>query len=264
MDWLADEYSLLVGMPSPAAVTGKSLDAGGSQGRDTATAQGGLDVLNAALREAGESLRGMRVAIQGFGNAGANAAWLMTAAGATVVAASDSTGAVAASGGLPVEELVRTKAKGGRFADLRGYQPIGPEDVLTFDAEILVPAALERQITAENAPRVKARYVVELANGPTTPEADAELESRGVVVLPDILANAGGVVVSYFEWVQNLADEQWSRAVVNQRLREIMERSYVSVAEMARRHGVSLRLGAYCVALERISVALERAPAPVA
>jgi glutamate dehydrogenase/leucine dehydrogenase len=262
MDWIADEYSRLVGVPSPAVVTGKSLDAGGSAGRDTATAQGGIDVLNAALAESGDSLRGKRVAIQGFGNAGANFATLIAEAGASLVAASDSTAALASPAGLPVEELVRTKAGGGRFADLQGFQRITAEEVLTYDADILVPAALERQVTRENCSRIRARYVVELANGPCTPEADADLDSRGIVVFPDILANAGGVVVSYFEWVQNLAGEQWSRETVNQRLGEIMVRSYAAVSEMARRHGVSLRLGAYCLALGRIAAALERTSIP--
>jgi glutamate dehydrogenase/leucine dehydrogenase len=256
MDWLADEYGRLTGTFSPAVTTGKSIAKGGSEGRDTATAQGGFDVLSAVLADAGESLAGKRVAIQGFGNAGANAARLVTAAGALVVAASDSTAALADDKGLPVQKLVHFKAEGGSFAHLEDAGArIEPGDVLSYDADVLIPSALEGQITAENAPLIRARYILELANGPTTPEADVLLHTHGVMVLPDILANAGGVVVSYFEWRQNLLGEHWSRETVNRDLHEIMTTAYGHVASTAQRLDLSFRLAAYCVALERIAAA---------
>jgi glutamate dehydrogenase/leucine dehydrogenase len=260
MDWLADEYGRLTGEATPAVVTGKTLAAGGSQGRDTATAQGGFDVLLAAMRDAGEELVGKRVSIQGFGNAGANAAALLASHGATVVAACDTSAAVAAEAGLPVRDLVRFKAEGGRFADLdHTYRRIEPADILTYPVDILVPAALEGQITEDNASRVTAHFILELANGPTTPEADAVLTRRGAIVLPDILANAGGVVVSYFEWLQNLRSERWTRDEVNGRLGEIMRRAYGDVAGRAKTLHLDLRQAAYCIALERIGAALSAA-----
>ena len=171
-------------------------------------------MLHAALEATGESVKDVTVAIQGFGNAGANAAVLLSAAGARIVAASDSTAAIESADGLPVAELVKFKSDGGSFADLAGYTKHSTEAPLFAEADVLVPAALEGQITAANAGRVKARWILELANGPTTPEADAILERQGVKVLPDILANAGGVVVSYYEWLQNLHAEKWLREEV--------------------------------------------------
>ena len=256
MDWIAHEYGRQSRTISPAVVTGKSIANGGSAGRDTATAQGGFEVLHAALEATGESIRDSNVAIQGFGNAGANAAILLSAAGARIVAASDSTAAIVAPDGLPVSELVAYKNKGGRFADIDGYEKRPAEDPLFVDADILVPAALEGQITAGNADQVKARWVLELANGPTTPEADAMLERRRVVVLPDILANAGGVVVSYYEWLQNLHAEKWLREEVEARLAVTMRRAYERVSELATFRRASFRLAAYGIAIERMATAL--------
>lgn len=256
MDWIADEYRRLTGTDAPAVVTGKTLAHGGSEGRDTATAMGGFFVLGAALHEAGEAIAGKRVAIQGFGNAGANMALLLDDAGALIVAASDSTAAVVSDLGLPVRELVRFKAEGGRFVDLdASFQRIEPAAVLTQAVDILVPAALEGQITEATAAAIPARYIVELANGPTTPEGDAILEREGVLVLPDILANAGGVAVSYFEWEQDLNGEHWTREEVNTRLAEVMRRAYRGVALRAQELGLGFRLAAYCIALERIAQA---------
>ncbi len=256
MDWLEDEYARLSGHDAPAVVTGKTIEHGGSLGRDTATAQGGIDVLEAALAAAGENLRGKKVAIQGFGNAGSNAAILLQQAGATIVCVSDSTAAIRKAGGLPVGELVEFKHKGGRFADLKDYEKLGTEAPLFEPVDIVVPAALEGQITAHNAEQVKARWVVELANGPTTPEADAILAGRGVKVLPDILANAGGVVVSYFEWVQDLHSERWMLEEVQARLAVTMRRAFDAVTEIATRKNVTLRLAAYAVAMRRIADAI--------
>ncbi len=257
MDWIADEYGRLSGTPAPAVVTGKSIAHGGSLGRDTATAQGGFDVLEQALAAAGETVRGKRVAIQGFGNAGANAAVLLERAGATVVAASDSSAAVVAPGGLPVGRLVAHKQARGRFSELDGFELQPPEAPLFEAADIVVPAALEGQITAESAHHVNARWVVELANGPTTPEADAILAGRGVRVLPDILANAGGVVVSYFEWVQDMHGERWMLEEVEARLAVTMRRAFDAVTEVASRAGVTLRVAAYALAMQRIAAAIE-------
>ena len=238
MDWIADEYGRLTGA--------------------AATAMGGFFVLLAAMHDAGEQIAGKRVAIQGFGNAGANAALLLDEAGAIVVAVSDSTAAVVSDLGLPVNELVHFKAGGGRFADLdSSFQQLDPEEILTYNVDILVPAALEGQITEENAHDVRARYIVELANGPTTPEADAILEASNVLVLPDILANAGGVVVSYFEWVQDLNRDHWSEKVVNEKLREIMVRSFQETLTIARRESCYMRTAAYLLAVQRVADATQ-------
>jgi glutamate dehydrogenase/leucine dehydrogenase len=257
MDWIANEYGKLTGLPTPAVVTGKSIAGGGSAGRDTATAQGGFYVLESAMKELGESLAGKRVAIQGFGNAGANFAKLVVEAGAIVVAASDSTAALACETGLPASELMAWKTEGGRFDQKYGqFQKIDMADVLTYDADILAPSALEDQLTGEVAPHIKARYIVELANGPTTPEADADLDSRGVVVLPDILANAGGVVVSYFEWVQNVTLDSWNAAEVRTKLADVMHKAFEDVSAVKNAKGMSYRLAAYCLAIDRIAKAI--------
>src|SRR5215467_6415971 len=256
MDWISHEYGRQSRTISPAVVTGKTIANGGSAGRDTATAQGGFEVLHAALEATGESIGDSSVAIQGFGNAGANAAILLSAAGARIVAVSDSTAAILSPEGLPVAELVAYKNKGGSFADIDGYEKRPTEDPLFTDADILVPAALEGQITAANADEVKARWILELANGPTTPEADAMLERRRVTLLPDILANAGGVVVSYYEWLQNLHAEKWLREEVEARLAVTMRRAYERVSELATFRRASFRLAAYGIAIERIATAL--------
>ena len=256
MDWIAHEYGRQSRTIAPAVVTGKSIANGGSAGRDIATAQGGFEVLHAALEATGESIKDSTVAIQGFGNAGANAAVLLSAAGARIVAASDSTAAVQSAEGLPVADLVRLKAQGGSFSELQGFEKLATEDPLFAEADILVPAALEGQITAANADRVRARWVLELANGPTTPEADSVLEHNRINVLPDILANAGGVVVSYYEWLQNLHAERWLREEVEARLAVVMRRAYERVSQLATFKRASFRLAAYAIAIERIAAAL--------
>jgi glutamate dehydrogenase/glutamate dehydrogenase (NAD(P)+) len=261
MDWLANEYGKLTGLPTPAVVTGKSIAAGGSEGRDTATAQGGFFVLEAALKRNRETLEGKSVAIQGFGNAGANFAKLASQAGAKVTAVSDSSASIGLDGGLPVFELARLKAEGGRFADCDGdFRRLSPEEFLTAEVDILVPSALEDQLSGEIAPDIKARYVLELANGPTTTEADVELERRDVIVLPDILANAGGVVVSYFEWLQNVSLERWNAAQVRVQLAEVMQAAFDSVFEIKTEKAISYRLAAYCLAIERIASAMTDRP----
>lgn len=256
MDWLADEFERVTGIHGGAVVTGKSLGHGGSLGRDTATAQGGLDVLEAALAAAGEKFAGKTVAIQGFGNAGANAAALLAGAGALIVCVSDSTASVIDRTGLAVDKLISYKERGGSFIDLLGATKGAPDRPLFEAVDILVPAALEGQITSQNAELVHARWVLELANGPTTPEADAILQQRGITVLPDILANAGGVVVSYFEWAQNMHSERWVREEVQARLAVTMRSAFEAVTDVATRKHVSLRVAAYAIALERIAAAI--------
>lgn len=264
MDWLADEYERVTGIHGGAVVTGKSIAHGGSLGRDTATAQGGFDVLESALKTAGQNFAGKKIAIQGFGNAGANAAALLQQAGAIVVAVSDSTASLTDPKGLDVTRLAEFKKKGGSFVDYPDGQKGASESPLFEQVDIVVPAALEGQITALNADRVHCRWVLELANGPTTPEADAILEHRGITVLPDILANAGGVVVSYFEWVQNIHGEKWMRDEVEARLAVTMRRAFESVTELADKRHVSLRLAAYAIALDRVATAINAARAKVA
>ena len=209
------------------------------------------------MHAAHEEMRGKRVAIQGFGNAGANAALLLQAAGASIVSASDSTASLVSKEGLPVAELMAFKDKGGHFCDLTQFDRKRADSPLYEEVDILIPAALEGQITAENAERVNARWIVELANGPTTPEADEVLARRGAQLLPDILANAGGVVVSYFEWVQDLHSERWLLEEVEARLAVIMRRAFDAVTTLAKEKDVSLRLAAYAVALQRIAAAIK-------
>ncbi|HET9781811.1 MAG TPA: Glu/Leu/Phe/Val dehydrogenase [Candidatus Dormibacteraeota bacterium] len=263
MDWLSDEYERVTGIHGGAVVTGKSLGHGGSLGRDTATAQGGFEVLEAALKATGETIAGKTVAIQGFGNAGANAAMLVARAGARVTAVSDSTAAVIDPNGLDVDALISYKERGGSFIDKVSVKKGSTEQPLFEPVDILIPAALEGQITAANAQMVRAPWIVELANGPTTPEADTILEGRGITVLPDILANAGGVVVSYFEWLQNKHSEHWLREEVQARLAITMRSAFDAVHTLATDRRVSLRLAAYAIALKRIAIAL-RSEEPLA
>jgi len=200
---------------------------------------------------------GARVAIQGFGNAGLHAAELMAEAGYSIVAVSDSQGGVANSMGLNVGKLVLHKFETGSVVGFGGGERISNKDVLECDCDVLVPAALEKVITADNAPRIKARIVAEAANGPTLPEADAILHDRGIMVLPDILANAGGVTVSYFEWVQNLQENFWEEDEVNGRLKRKMSRAFAETYEQAQRHKVDMRHGAYAVAVDRVAEATQ-------
>jgi glutamate dehydrogenase/leucine dehydrogenase len=200
-------------------------------------------------------IEGARVAIQGFGNAGMYAAQLMAQRGYHIVAVSDSQGGVADPRGLDVNRLMAHKLETGSVVGFSGAARIDNKEVLEYDCDVLVPAALEKVITAENAPRIKARIVAEAANGPTMPEADAVLFERGVMVLPDILANAGGVTVSYFEWVQDLQNNFWEEEEINERLKRKMVRAFREAYDQAKRHNVSMRMGAYCVAVDRVAEA---------
>lgn len=255
MAWVMDTYSMQKGYSIPGVVTGKPIAIGGSLGRDKATARGCLYVTNEAMKELGIKREGARVAIQGFGNAGMHAAELMAADGYSIVAVSDSRGGVANPKGLDIAGLTAFKQETGTVAGFSGGDRISNKDVLEYECDVLVPAALEKVITRENAPRIKARIIAEAANGPTLPEADQILHDRGIMTLPDILANAGGVSVSYFEWVQDLQENFWEEDEVNERLRRKMVRAFRETLEQSKKYKTDMRHGAYVVAVGRVAEA---------
>jgi glutamate dehydrogenase (NAD(P)+) len=255
MAWIMDTYSMQKGYSIPGVVTGKPIAIGGSLGRDKATARGCLYVTNEAMKELGLKREGARVAIQGFGNAGMHSAELMAADGYVIVAVSDSRGGVANPKGLDIAGLTAFKQETGTVAGFSGGDRISNKDVLECDCEVLVPAALEKVITRENAGRIKAKIIAEAANGPTLPEADEILHERGIMVLPDILANAGGVSVSYFEWVQDLQENFWEEEEVNERLRRKMVRAFRETLEQSKKFKTDMRHGAYVVAVGRVAEA---------
>ncbi|MBV8373901.1 MAG: Glu/Leu/Phe/Val dehydrogenase [Candidatus Eremiobacteraeota bacterium] len=255
MAWIMDTFSMQHGFSIPGVVTGKPISIGGSLGRDKATARGCLYVVDEAMQSMQRPIEGARVAIQGFGNAGMYAAQLMEARGYRVVAVSDSQGGVANDQGLDARGLSAHKSETGSVVGFKGGERIDNREVLEYDCDVLVPAALEKVITAENAGRINAKVVAEAANGPTVPEADAILFDRGIMVLPDILANAGGVTVSYFEWVQDLQANFWEEDEINERLKRKMTRAFREAHEQSQRHRVSMRNGAYCVAVNRVAEA---------
>ncbi len=257
MAWIMDEFSKLRGVNTPGVVTGKPLSVGGSEGRGFSTAQGGIYVLQALAEKRSWKPADVRVAIQGFGNAGSYMMKLLQQLGYKVIAVSDSAGGIVHAAGLDGEAVAAHKKSTGKVADFPGAENITNAQLLELECEVLVPAALENQITAENAARIKAKAVVELANGPTTPEADEILFGKGVSVVPDILANAGGVTVSYFEWVQNLMNYYWTEKEVLEKFQPIMERSFAAVWETAQLHKIDLRTAAYVVATGRIAEAMK-------
>ncbi|MGQ9371469.1 Glu/Leu/Phe/Val family dehydrogenase [Azospirillum sp. A39] len=258
MGWMADEYSSIVRQPSPAVITGKPLPLGGSLGRDDATARGGYYLLKHLDADLGLANSAKRVVIQGYGNAGFHIARLLHADGYRIVGLSDSRGAIVCEDGLDPHAVLAAKERGGSVTAHAGdgVRAVTAGELLGTPCEILVPAALEDQIDKGNAGRIKARIVLELANGPITPEADRILEAAGTIVLPDILANAGGVTVSYFEWVQNRQGYSWSLGEIHERLRVIMETEGRRVWDMRSGKGVSMRTAAYAHALERLSNAI--------
>lgn len=259
MGWFMDTYSTLRGHLSPGVVTGKPVPIGGSLGRAEATGRGVMFVTREIANKLHLPLKGARVAVQGAGNVGGTAAKLLYKEGCKVVALSDVSGGIYSEEGLNIEEIVDfLTAERGRLLkdyDAPGLVRISNEELLTSDVDILIPAALGNQITEEIAPRIKAKIIVEGANGPTTVGADKILEENGVVVVPDILANAGGVTVSYFEWVQNLQHFRWEEEEVNRRLENIMIKAFNDVWSTAEKAGTSLRMGAYMVAVDRIVTA---------
>lgn len=256
MAWMSDEYGKITGDTSGAVITGKPLDAGGSEGRGTATAQGGFYVFE-SLRERLGLPEQCTVAIQGFGNAGQFAAKIWSDAGHKVIAVSDSRAAVVNPEGLDVAALIDHKASTRSVRDFVGSETIESIDVLYQECDLLIPAALENQIHEGNVEKIQAKVLLELANGPTTPEADDVLFGRGIPVVPDILANAGGVTVSTFEWEQNVKGESWSEQDVFEKLKVIMDREAVAIADRAKELNTDLRRAAFVVALERLQEAMK-------
>lgn len=253
MAWFSDTYSMHVGHTSTAVVTGKPVEMGGSLGRREATGRGVMIVARESARHLGFTLEGSTVAIQGFGNVGSVAADLLKAQGAKIVAVADWKGGLYNPAGLDTRKLI---AHVQQHKTVHGYadaDPLNPADIFGMDVDILIPAALENQITRANADTIKARLVVEGANGPTTPEANKALYDRGIFVVPDILANAGGVTVSYFEWVQDRHGYFWSEKEVNQRLEAKMVEAYDAVLQTAQRYKVDMRTAAYIVAINRVA-----------
>jgi glutamate dehydrogenase (NAD(P)+) len=255
MAWIFDTYSMNKGHSVLGVVTGKPLTIGGSLGREEATARGALYCVREAARKRQVSLQRMTVAVQGFGNVGSFLAKFLAEDGALVVAVSDSTSGLYNPNGIDVQAARAHKREHGSFAGFRGAEPISNEDLLLLDVEVLAPCALEQVITPENADKVKAKVIVEGANGPVTPSADEILEDNGVLVLPDILANAGGVVVSYFEWVQGLQEYFWKEAEVNAKLNDIVTRAFNETWATHESRNVSMRMSAYGLAVQRVAEA---------
>ncbi len=253
MAWIMDTYSMTKGYSTLGVVTGKPLSIGGSEGRNEATARGCLVAVEEACRVKKMSVRGSSVAIQGFGNAGSLAAKLFAEKKARVIAISDSRGGVFNSRGIDPLKAMRYKERSGTVVGMPGTSRISNDELLTMKCDILIPAALENVITLNNADQIKAKIVAEAANGPTTPHADEVLARKGIMLLPDILANAGGVTVSYFEWVQDLQSFFWSEAEVNAKLESVMRRAFTEVYESARKHRTHMRTGAYCLAVGRVA-----------
>jgi glutamate dehydrogenase (NAD(P)+) len=253
MAWIMDTYSMHMRHTVTSVVTGKPLTIGGSRGRVEATGRGLMIICREAARAAGFELKGSRIAVQGFGNVGSIASKMCHAAGAHIVAVSDIRGGIANEKGLDIPAVLEHYGKARTLEGFKGAEKITNEQLLEFPCDILIPAANENQLRAHNAPKVQARIIVEGANGPTTQRADNVFRERGVVVVPDILANAGGVTVSYFEWVQDRAGFFWRESEVNERLEDIMVQSFNDVAEMARKYEVDYRIAAYMLGISRVA-----------
>jgi glutamate dehydrogenase (NAD(P)+) len=255
MAWIMDTISMVRGHTELGVVTGKPISLGGSQGRAEATARGCLYALREACRVKGINLNGARVAVHGFGNAGANIARLVAGDGARVVAACDSKAGVFSDTGIDIQAALRHKAETKSLAGLKGTKSISPEDIIGVDCDILLPSALENAITLANVGQVKAKIIGELANGPTTPGSDRVLADEGVFLIPDILANAGGVTVSYYEWVQDQYSFFWSEHQINETLEQTMRTAFKSVYETSQRYDTDMRTGAYILAVDRVAEA---------
>jgi glutamate dehydrogenase (NAD(P)+) len=255
MAWIFDTYSMNKGHSVLGVVTGKPLTIGGSLGRIEATSRGALFCVRDAAAKLDRNLAGMKVAVQGFGNVGSYLALFLHQEGAIVVAVSDSTTALHNPKGIDVPAAFAHKAEHGTLAGLKDAEAITNEELLLLDCDILAPCALEQVITEENADRVKASIIVEGANGPVTPAADAVLEDKGVLILPDVLANAGGVVVSYFEWVQGLQEYFWKEVEVNAKLNDIVSRAFDETWETAQERKLPMRVAAYGLAVQRVAEA---------
>jgi glutamate dehydrogenase (NAD(P)+) len=253
MAWIFDTYSMNKGHSVLGVVTGKPLQIGGSLGREEATARGALFCVREAVRKRGLSIDGLTVAVQGFGNVGSYLAKFLAEAGAKVVAISDSRGGLHNPNGIDIPAAIARKRETGSLQGLRGAEPISNEDLLLVECDVLAPCALEQVVTGENADKVRAKIVCEGANGPLTPAADEILEEREVLILPDILANAGGVVVSYFEWVQGLQEYFWKETEVNAKLNDIVTRAFNETWATRQERESSMRVAAYGLAVQRVA-----------
>jgi glutamate dehydrogenase (NAD(P)+) len=255
MAWIFDTYSMNKGYSVLGVVTGKPLEVGGSVGRVEATARGAAFCVREALRKQDLSIEGRRVAVQGFGNVGSNLALILAGQGATIVALSDSRGGVRNADGIDVQAALAHKQDTGSLEGLAGAEAITNDELLLVDCDVLAPCALEQVITGENADQIKASIVCEGANGPVTPDADVILDDRGVLVLPDVLANAGGVVVSYFEWVQGLQEYFWKESEVNAKLNDIITRAFAETWRAHEERSLPMRQAAYALAVGRVAEA---------
>jgi glutamate dehydrogenase (NAD(P)+) len=255
MAWIFDTYSMNKGYSVLGVVTGKPLEVGGSLGRIEATARGGAYCIREALRKRGQTVEGRRVVVQGFGNVGRNLASILGEDGATIVALSDSGGGVVNENGIDVAAALAHKRETGALEGLADTEPLTNEELLVLDCDVLAPCALEQVITRDNADRVRAGLICEGANGPITPEADRILDDRGILVLPDVLANAGGVVVSYFEWVQGLQEYFWKESEVNAKLNDIVTRAFQETWRMHEERSLHMRDAAYAIAVGRVAEA---------
>jgi len=255
MGWMMDTYSMLKGHCVPGVVTGKPIELGGALGRTAATGRGVTIVTLNTMEKLGMDIKKSKIAIQGMGNVGSNAAKLLYEAGAKIVAVSDVSGGVYMEEGLPIDKIMEHLSTPGNLLEslkLKTAVRISNSELLTLPVDLLIPAALENQINDTNADQIKAKVIVEAANGPITLEADKVLEAKGIPVIPDILANAGGVVVSYFEWVQNIQSLYWTEDMANQRLKEIMDRAFEDVWNISKEKDVPFRTGAYLIAVKRV------------
>lgn len=268
MGWMVDEYSKLTGKPTPAVLTGKPIALGGSQGREAATGLGGFYLLQEIAKKLKLNPKNIRVVIQGLGNVGYHFARFVHQAGYKIVAISDSRGNIydKRGKGLDPEHVMATKkAKGltggcycvGTVCDCKNYEKVSDKKLLELPCDILVPAALENQITEENAGRIKAKVIIEMANGPVTSEADTKLIKKGVVLVPDILANSGGVTVSYFEWLQNISNEYWTEEMVNKKLKQFITVAFDDIWKLKEKYNTDLRAAAYILAIQRVADAMQ-------
>lgn len=257
MAWMLDEYNKISRKDSPGVITGKPLSVGGSKGRVAATGLGVAVTVRELAKKIGMELEGAKVAVQGFGNVGSYTALILKEYGARVVAVSNSRICIYSDKGIDVEKLMEYRGKTGNISGFEGTEEIPKDEIFTLDVDILVPAALENVITTQNADKIKAKIVAEGANGPTTPEADEILDRKGVVVIPDILANAGGVTVSYFEWVQNLYGFYWTEEEILKREEKIMVEAFNNVYEISCQYNVNLRTAAYMLSVKRVAEAMK-------
>ena len=258
MGWIMDTYSMLNGRCIHGIVTGKPIEIGGALGRKEATGRGVMQTAKLILKKNGVDLQRATVAVQGLGNVGGTTAKLLHKKGCKIVAVSDVSGAIYCETGLDIPGILKHISAPKTFVDTynaEGVSHISNEELLELPVTLLVPAALENQLNADNADRIKAQFIVEAANGPTTPEADEVFAKKGITLVPDILANAGGVVVSYFEWVQNIQSVSWTEDEVNAKLTDIMTNAFTAVYELSKKRGISLRMAAYLIAMDRVVTA---------